>query len=552
MSLRAPVRDFAMVAVFVMSAAWSCAKDQEVSPYSDNGKSAVSGETSSFERGFCPSDSLLMPDAIQSSDRVSCREFSEEVEAGRERATMLDTQDCCECRLCPVGYVPEERTKLPCKEYVELMKKSEPGRCPDFDHGVVSMCCEVEDVDPIEACAGLPEGQGCLGDDTCDAKNTGGECCLFDGCTPKIPDRVDMSITLQGNTPYTCGDLSRLMADYFEPAGELCRKFQDGYSDVCEGNTIIFGGTTVMKFAEVWCGPGQDECPDDPNKNKPGECGCGELDVDGDGDGVYDCNDGCPDDSNKREAGECGCGVPEGTCAAEEYCGPLDAPVDTGVDHLCCLCNGCGSGVSDRHRLTVTPEGLTCLELLMEMADPANASKPGSATCDSLQRQYHEVCCNPECTPPPVDVDWGSVEPPFAQGVEPECELCKNGQYPLKPSTATAVLGWEGNQTCRDLYWMGLTGNITDQLCKPMRSYFEVPCGCLPPETTGSAPVCDICPDGLYPLRPDAHPRDTGIEGNPSCADLYWKGRTGQIPADRCGELRKDLEDPCGCWLGHE
>ena len=38
-----------------------------------------------------------------------------------------------------------------------------------------------------------------------------------------------------------------------------------------------------------------DECPFDPYKTEPGDCGCGVDDVDTDSDGIPDCNDECPD-----------------------------------------------------------------------------------------------------------------------------------------------------------------------------------------------------------------------------------------------------------------
>ncbi len=57
-----------------------------------------------------------------------------------------------------------------------------------------------------------------------------------------------------------------------------------------------------------------DNCPNDPNKTEPGDCGCGVPDTDSDGDGVADCNETCPNDPNKTEPGDCGCGVEEGTC----------------------------------------------------------------------------------------------------------------------------------------------------------------------------------------------------------------------------------------------
>lgn len=39
----------------------------------------------------------------------------------------------------------------------------------------------------------------------------------------------------------------------------------------------------------TWSGPNCDNCPDDPNKTEPDECGCGNPETDGDGDGETDC-----------------------------------------------------------------------------------------------------------------------------------------------------------------------------------------------------------------------------------------------------------------------
>jgi hypothetical protein len=39
--------------------------------------------------------------------------------------------------------------------------------------------------------------------------------------------------------------------------------------------------------------------------------------LDSDDDGTSDCNDNCPDDPDKTDPGDCGCGTPEGTCEGE-------------------------------------------------------------------------------------------------------------------------------------------------------------------------------------------------------------------------------------------
>lgn len=52
----------------------------------------------------------------------------------------------------------------------------------------------------------------------------------------------------------------------------------------------------------------EDECPEDPNKTHPGECGCGvEEDTgDDDDDGMINCLDSCPSNA-ERQDGECPC-----------------------------------------------------------------------------------------------------------------------------------------------------------------------------------------------------------------------------------------------------
>lgn len=45
-----------------------------------------------------------------------------------------------------------------------------------------------------------------------------------------------------------------------------------------------------------------DECPQDPNKKTPGDCGCGKPEDDQDGDGVADCIDNCLDVPNPDQA----------------------------------------------------------------------------------------------------------------------------------------------------------------------------------------------------------------------------------------------------------
>jgi hypothetical protein len=63
----------------------------------------------------------------------------------------------------------------------------------------------------------------------------------------------------------------------------------------------------------------------------------------------------------------------------------------------------------------------------------------------------------------------------------------------------------------------------------------------------GSYPWCDLCDGGVYPGNPFTITVVAYIPGNPTCADLYWLGRTGNIPGGVCAPLRSFMRMPCGC-----
>jgi MYXO-CTERM domain-containing protein len=70
----------------------------------------------------------------------------------------------------------------------------------------------------------------------------------------------------------------------------------------CENGGQCVGGQCVSTV---------DQCPADPGKIEPGDCGCGQPDTDSDGDDRADCVDGCPADGDKQSSGACGCGEPD-------------------------------------------------------------------------------------------------------------------------------------------------------------------------------------------------------------------------------------------------
>lgn len=61
-----------------------------------------------------------------------------------------------------------------------------------------------------------------------------------------------------------------------------------------------------------------DQCPEDPDKTEPGECGCGVPEGSCTDSDDSDPQDQCPDDPNKTEPGQCGCGVAEGDCSSSD------------------------------------------------------------------------------------------------------------------------------------------------------------------------------------------------------------------------------------------
>lgn len=140
-----------------------------------------------------------------------------------------------------------------------------------------------------------------------------------------------------------------------------------------------------------------DQCPTDPAKQVPGQCGCGAPDTDTDSDGTADCNDLCPNDPNKVAPGVCGCGVSDVdtdgdlTADCNDLC-PLDAnKVAPGI---------CGCGVSDIDTdgdLTVDCNDLCPL-------DP-NKVDPGQCGCGNPETDTDldgTADCNDAC---PTDPD---------------------------------------------------------------------------------------------------------------------------------------------------
>jgi hypothetical protein len=126
--------------------------------------------------------------------------------------------------------------------------------------------------------------------------------------------------------------------------------------------------------------PPGDQCPDDPQKRQPGQCGCGNPDTDRDGDGIADCDDDCPEDPEKSEPGPCGCGNPDtdrdgdGIADCRDEC-PEDP--DKSAAGTC----GCGQAETDSDA-DGSPD---CID---ECPDDPLKTAPGKCGCGSPE----EIC----------------------------------------------------------------------------------------------------------------------------------------------------------------
>jgi hypothetical protein len=135
-----------------------------------------------------------------------------------------------------------------------------------------------------------------------------------------------------------------------------------------------------------------DNCPNDPNKVNPGDCGCGEAETDTDMDGTADCSDNCPNDPNKTEPGQCGCGEVEtdtdmdGTADCNDNC-PND-PNKTNPGDC-----GCGTAETDTD-MDGTPD---CNDNCPNDPNKINPGDCGCGTADTDTDMDGTADCNDAC-----------------------------------------------------------------------------------------------------------------------------------------------------------
>lgn len=58
---------------------------------------------------------------------------------------------------------------------------------------------------------------------------------------------------------------------------------------------------------------------------------------------------------------------------------------------------------------------------------------------------------------------------------------------------------------------------------------------------------CNLCLDGSLPTIPNALTAVVGIPGTPTCKDLYWIAKRGNIEGRMCRPMQNYFQSPCGC-----
>jgi len=186
-----------------------------------------------------------------------------------------------------------------------------------------------------------------------------------------------------------------------------------------------------------------DQCPLDPDKTEPGDCGCGRPDDDGDADGTPDCIDQCPTDADKVAPGACGCGEIETDSDADGSPDCIDeCPTDAAKSEpgYC----GCGALETDSDA-DGSPD---CVD---ECPDDPRSSEVGACGCGVV-----EVDSDRDGTPDCVDQC-----PTDAQHTAPPCGSSLNAS--LRPSSggggcsiSPALPAPAATRTLPHLAWLAL------------------------------------------------------------------------------------------------
>ncbi|MGI6525075.1 MAG: M4 family metallopeptidase [Bdellovibrionota bacterium] len=287
----------------------------------------------------------------------------------------------------------------------------------------------------------------------------------------------------------------------------------------------------------------KDLCPEDPNKTDPGICGCGKPDIDSDGDGVLDCKDGCPNDPNKTSPGICGCGVPDtdtdkdGTPDCKDLCPEDPNKTDPGI---------CGCGKPD-----IDTDGDGVLDCKDGCPYDPNKTNPGICGCgvpDTDTDKDGTPDCNDLCPKDP-----NKTKPGICGCGKPDIDSdgdgtldCKDGcpNDPNKIKPGICGCGVPDTDTDKDG-----TPDCNDLCPKDPNKTKPGICGCGKPDIDsdgdGTLDCKDGCPNDPNKIKPGicgCGVPDTDSDGNgiPDCLDTH-----DECPTDP----NKTKPGICGCGV---
>lgn len=210
-----------------------------------------------------------------------------------------------------------------------------------------------------------------------------------------------------------------------------------------------------------------DECPSDPRKETPGECGCGTPDDDSDQDGTVDCKDACPSDPLKTESGTCGCGVADAD-------GDADDVIDC-QDNCADVSNG---GQEDQDADGVGDVCDNCIAI------------PNAPQVDEDADGVGEACA---CEPVPVPCV--GAHPDFLYGCDNVDLLARLSLDDLAANVASDLWAWTDLESGREYALVGVDhGTVFVDLTHP---YCPTQVGVLPSHSE-SGPLRDIKVAGHY------------------------------------------------------
>ncbi|UCC30687.1 MAG: hypothetical protein JSU86_00115 [Phycisphaerales bacterium] len=176
---------------------------------------------------------------------------------------------------------------------------------------------------------------------------------FLDGSESYDPDGDDISfawaqVTGDASHLVQLVDASAAVASFVAPTvdGDVRVAFTLTVSDGLRGTDVTVP-VDVLDIVEI-----VDNCPNDPDKTEPGQCGCGNPDTDSDNDGTADCNDACSNDPNNDVDGDGVCGDVD-NCPEVANADQSDGDFD-GVGDACeSGPTGCNTSSSDWQNLAI-------------------------------------------------------------------------------------------------------------------------------------------------------------------------------------------------------